>query len=91
MACAGWMPLLPARKARALEAVEQLFVTIAQGMPICRLRSARCWRNCTPLLRQALHNDRLFEDPDSMALALLDRLAGVGYDLPATVTGDDAG
>ena len=25
-----------------------------------------------------------------MALALLDRFAGVGYDLPATVTGDDA-
>ena len=84
------MPLLPARKACALEAVEQLFVTIAQDADLPLAIRQVLEKLHTPLLRQALHNDRLFEDPDSMALALLDRLAGVGYDLPATVTGDDA-
>lgn len=83
------MPLLPARKSCALEAVEQLFATMAQDTDLPAAIRAVLEKLHAPLFRQALHNERLLEDPDSMALALPETIAAVGYYLSQDLRPDD--
>lgn len=80
---------LPAHKACTMEAVSQLFNTVSLDTNLPQTIRDLLGQLRAPLLRQALLNDRLLEDPDSMALALLDSVATVGYSLPLALSPRD--
>lgn len=75
-------PLLPARTAVAVEAVEQVFAAIAAFGDVRPVARELIGQLQIPLLRLALVDDQLLADPSHPARVLLDNLASIAVTLP---------